>query len=221
VDALVVASAQRSVESFRRIEEQKTKYVLVDRQLTGLTAHYVGVDDEAVGEMATEHLIAVGCRNLAHIGGSHVSTARGRREGFRKTLTRHGLPIRDEYIVARELTDAGGDFSAYKAMQKLLQLDPRPDGVFCYNDPAAMGAMKAILDAGFRIPEDIAIIGSGNVAYADALRVPLSSIDQKSEAIGEGAAKLALSLVESKGTPRPKTLLFKPELIVRASSQRR
>lgn len=221
VDALVVASAQKTAESFRRIEEQKVKYVLVDRQLNGLNAHYVGVDDEAAGEMATEHLISVGCRNLAHIGGSHVSTARGRREGFRKALARHNMPIRDEYIVAREHTDTGGDFSGYKAMQKLLQLNPRPDGVFCYNDPAAMGAMKAILDAGLRIPQDIAIVGCGNVAYADALRVPLSSVDQKSESIGENAAKLALSLVEAKGTLKPKAMLFKPELIVRASTQRK
>jgi LacI family transcriptional regulator len=105
-------------------------------------------------------------------------------------------------------------------MRELLKLEPRPDGVFCYNDPTAMGAMRAILDAGLRIPEDVAVVGCGNVFYADFLRVPLSSVDQDSEAIGEHAANLAFSLVGAKAPVRPRTILLKPRLVVRASSQR-
>ena len=73
-------------------------------------------------------------------------------------------------------------------MQALLRTSPRPDGVFCSNEPIAMGAMKAILEGGYRIPEDIALIGCGNVDYASLLRVSLSSV-------GELAAALALALV--------------------------
>jgi LacI family transcriptional regulator len=105
-------------------------------------------------------------------------------------------------------------------MRKLLQLDPRPDGVFCFNDPTAMGAMNAILEAGLRIPEDIAVIGCGNVRYADSLRVPLSSIDQETEAIGERAAGLAFDLMESKAPVKPKSILLEPKLVVRASTRR-
>ena len=106
-------------------------------------------------------------------------------------------------------------------MKALLKLDPRPDGVFCYNDPTAMGAMSAILEHGLLIPEDIAIIGCGNVHYAPVLRVPLSSIDQNSEGMGAHAANLALSLVEGKnGAHRPKTILLQPTLVARASSLR-
>jgi LacI family transcriptional regulator len=220
VDALIVASTQWTVESFRRIEEHKTRYVLVDRQFTGLPANFVGVDDEAVGVMATEHLIDVGCRNLAHIGGPPVSTALGRRDGFRRALARHSLAILEPYTMVREQGDHAGDLSGYAVMQKLLRLDPRPDGVFCYNDPTAMGAMSAILEAGLRIPQDVAVIGCGNVRYADNLRVPLSSIDQQSETIGERAAGLALDLLESKGPVRPKNILLEPRLAVRASSRR-
>jgi LacI family transcriptional regulator len=220
VDALIIASAQRTVESFGRIEEQKTRYVLIDRQFAGLPANFVGVDDEAVGMMATEHLIDAGCRRLAHIGGPHVSTALGRREGFRRVLARHSLPISEPYTVVRQQGDHAGDLSGYSVMQKLLQLDPRPDGVFCYNDPTAMGAMNAILEAGLRIPEDVAVIGCGNVRYADSLKVPLSSIDQESEAIGERAAGLAFDMVESKGPSMPRTILLEPKLVVRASSRR-
>ncbi|MGH9693614.1 MAG: substrate-binding domain-containing protein, partial [Bryobacteraceae bacterium] len=103
----------------------------------------------------------------------------------------------------------------------LLRLKPRPDGVFCYNDPTAMGAMTAILEDGLRIPEDVAIIGCGNVHYASVLRVPLSSIDQRCELLGADAAKLALALIEGnhEGCP-PKTILLEPTLVARASSLR-
>jgi len=219
VDALIIASAQGSGQSFRRIDEHQIPYVLVDRQFSGFTANFVGVDDETVGMMATKHLIEAGCRRLAHIGGPQVSTALGRREGFRKALAQHGLPIPDAHMIAKAVTgDHAGDLSGHDAMRKLLRL--KPDGVFCYNDPTAMGAMNAILEAGLRIPEDIAIIGCGNVRYADSLRVPLSSIDQESEAIGAGAAGLALDLVGSKTAREPKTILLEPKLVVRASSRR-
>jgi LacI family transcriptional regulator len=93
--------------------------------------------------------------------------------------------------------------------------------VFCYNDPMAIGAMHVILDAGLRIPADIAVIGSGNLHYDSELIVPLSSIDQRTEQIGERAGRLTLSLLESKSRPKNKTFIIEPELVVRASSDRK
>jgi LacI family transcriptional regulator len=81
--------------------------------------------------------------------------------------------------------------------------------------------MKATLDSGLRIPEDIAFVGCGNILHADFLRVPLTSIDQNSVAIGERAARLALGLIESKTVEDPKTVLVEPRLLVRESSLRR
>ena len=75
VDALLIASAQWTVETFRRIEDQKTPYVLLDRHFAGLSANFVGVDDEAAGVLATDHLVECGCKHIAHIAGPHVSTA--------------------------------------------------------------------------------------------------------------------------------------------------
>jgi LacI family transcriptional regulator len=220
VDVLVVASAQRSIESFRRIEQQKTPYVLIDRKLDGLSAHFVGVDDVEVGRIATNHLFDAGCRYVAHIGGPDVSTAAGRAQGYREVLARRGAEERQEFIVMREHGDDAGDRSGFGAMKQLLQLKPRPDGVFCYNDPTAMGAMKAVLDAGLNVPEDVAIVGCGNVTYADFMRVPLTSVDQQTSKIGERAANLALSLLGQRPA-RPKQILLKPNLIERASTQRR
>lgn len=220
VDALIVASAQKSTESFRRIEEHRTPYIMLDRRFDKLAASFVGVDDEAAGMIATEHLIANGCRLIAHIGGKDISTAVGRLSGYRKALAKHGLQTPPQYVVCRAHGDDDGDVTGYKSMQSLLARDPRPDGLFCYNDPTALGAMKAILDAGLRIPEDIAMVGCGNVRYSDFLRVPLTSVDQDSEAIGERAGKLVLSIMESKMQPKPKSVLLEPKLIVRQSSMR-
>jgi LacI family transcriptional regulator len=80
--------------------------------------------------------------------------------------------------------------------------------------------MQAILEAGLRIPQDIAIAGCGNVQYAPLLRVPLTSVDQDSATLGERAAKLALSLVGRKENVRPRTVLTEPKLVVRESSLR-
>jgi LacI family transcriptional regulator len=221
VDALFVASTQWSVETLRpSIEQQRTPYILIDRKFTGLTANFVGVDDEAVGAIATEHLIDIGCRHIAHIGGPEVSTAIGRVEGFRRAMTRHGREVPLGSIIRGEQGDDASDLFGHQAMQQMLQRQPIPDGVFCFNDLVAMGAMRAILDAGLRVPEDIAVVGCGNAFYSDFLRVPLTSVDQNSDAIGEHAVNLAVSLIGATTPVRPESILLQPTLVVRASSLR-
>lgn len=218
LDVLLIASAQWRVDSFRRIEAQKKQYILVDRRFEGLAAHFVGTDDVAAGKLATQHLIERGCRRIAHLGGADISTAMDRLRGYRDALTESGLSAPPEYILRRGQSDEKGDSAGYEAMNALLALNPRPDGVFCYNDPMAMGAMEAVLAAGIRVPEELAIIGCGNVKYAHMLRVPLSSVDQNSEELGAKAATLALELAKSKGMLRPKTILLPPALVVREST---
>jgi LacI family transcriptional regulator len=218
VDALIIASAQIGVAMFRRIEESKTPYILIDRKFAGLSANFIGMDDVAAGRMATKRLISLGRRRIAHIAGPEVSTAAGRLDGYRDALAAHQLALSPDCFIVREYGDGSNDQSGYEAMRKLLTLSPLPDGVFCYNDPTAMGAMKAIVEHGLRIPEDIAIVGCGNVRYAGFLRVPLTTIDQQSEEIGDRSARLALAQIEAKGAGRPKTILLEPSLILRQSA---
>ena len=222
VDVLLIASAQSSVETLRHIEKRQTPYILIDRRFEGLAANFVGVDDEAVGLLATNHLIEQGCRRIAHIRGPQTSTAIGRLRGFTKALAAHGRQPLAEYIVPIGTSgDDRGEPGGYEAAKKLLALKRIPDGIFCFNDPIALGTMRAILDAGLRIPEDIAVVGCGNVLYSDFLRVPLTSIDQDSSRIGRLAAELALNLLAGKAPSRRKTQLVTPKLIVRASSLRK
>ena len=86
VDALIIASAQWTMESFRLLEERRVPFVLIDRQFTGLSANFVGVDDEVVGLLGTNHLIEQGCRRVAHIRGPETSTALGRLKGYKRAL---------------------------------------------------------------------------------------------------------------------------------------
>jgi len=220
VDALIVATTQLSTQSFLRIEEQNVPYVLIDRQLTDLTANFVGVDDQSVGMMATEHLIQCGCKRIAFMYGTALSPATGRLAGYRRALEKHGLQVRPEFIRAHDDAGDATNDAAYATMKELLRLPEPPDGIFGFNDQYAVSAMKAALDAGLRIPEDVAFIGSGNIQHADFLRVPLTTIDQNSLAIGERAAKIALSMIESKTPLEPRTVLLEPRLVVRRSSMR-
>jgi LacI family transcriptional regulator len=220
LDALIIASTQWTVESFRSIEEQRRPYVLVDRKFSGLPANFVGTDDLAVGRLATEHLIEIGCRRIAYVGGDYVSTAIERVQGYRGALGLAGLPASNQYILCRPHSDDAGDVTGYRAAKELLALPLIPDGIFCNNDPMALGVMEAVLEAGLRIPEDICIIGAGNVRYASALRVPLSSIDQNIAQLGKRSAELALSLMQAKTTPRPEQVVIQPKLIIRESTNR-
>ncbi len=219
VDVLILASCQSGAKSLERVNEQKMPLILIDREFRGFEANFIGTDDILVGEMATEHLVAIGRRRIAHIGGQRVSTSTGRLEGYRKTLARHGIVAPPGYVVRRRRGDESGDKTGQKAMEKLLRLQPRPDAVFCYNDPAAVGAMNAILAAGLRIPEDIAIVGCGNMRYAESFRVPLSSVDVSRKALGEQAGALALQLAARGKARKYRTLIVRPNLVVRESSR--
>lgn len=216
VDGLVVASAARD---WRRsipeaLKSDRVPYVLIDRKPPRLKVNFVGTDDEEIGTLGTEHLLEQGCKQLAHIRGPETPNSLRRALAFTRTLERHGLPYSPDYVTIAGRDDEGG----YRAMLELLKRKPAPDGVFCYNDPVAAGAIKAVLESGRRVPQDVAIVGAGNIRYSDLLRVPLSTIDQSSSAIGEVAARILLQCIGKKKPPAPESVVIKPRLIVRESS---
>ena len=221
VDVLLVASAQWTVEMFRRVEEAGIPYILIDRSFAGLAAHFIGVNDDEVGALATRHLAEVGCKRIAHIGGSELSPVVGRMEGYKRTLLKLGLPSDPELIYNVEHVEELGDATGYQATKKLLALSPRPDGIFCYNDAIAYGAISAVLDADLRVPEDVAIVGCGNILYNKFLKIPLTSVDQQTAQIGQRAGKLALQLIEAGEPVPPQRILLEPKLILRQSTQRK
>lgn len=220
LDTLIVASCRSSLDLFRRIERENTSYILIDRSFDGLSANFVGVDDEAVGTLATQHLVDIGCKRIAHIRGPETSPGKQRLRGYQRTLERNAMKFLPEYIITEPKGDVETRQRGAEAMRQLLQLNPRPDAVFCFNDPLAIGAMNCILDEGLRIPEDIALIGCGNLNYDDTLRVSLSSVDQRSREIGEETARVALGILTSKSPPAVENIVLQPQLVARASTQR-
>jgi LacI family transcriptional regulator len=221
VDVLLVASCQTQAETQAAkgpyFGPKGTPFLLIDRNFPQLSANFVGSNDFKVGEVATRHLIELGRKRIAHIGGQGSSPSTGRLEGYRKALAAARIKAPRNYVVIRERFEETGDSSGYQAMQELLSLETRPDAVFCYNDLTAIGAMKATMEAGFRIPQDIAFVGCGNLRYAEYLKVPLTSIDHETDRMGEIAAKLAMDIAKEPAQP-PQTILLEPKLIVRQSS---
>jgi LacI family transcriptional regulator len=218
VDGLIIASAQpaRSLSLFKQIQERKVPYVLIDRPIAGVRASFVGVDNHAIGRLATRHLIDRGCQRVAHLRGPEVGIATERLGGYRRALTEHGLRGQTCYVVAGGHSDCSG----YEGMRQLLKMRPAPDGVFCYNDPVAIGAMKAILEVGLKLPEDIAVVGAGNIHFSDVLAVPLTTVDQGTCRMGVLAAELLLERIAPKRSIRPKKILIPPTLVERESTRR-
>jgi LacI family transcriptional regulator len=217
IDALLVASCQLSLRGFCGVEDQRTPFILIDRDFPHLDAHFVGTDDYAAGLMATRHLLSTGKRRVAHIAGPQLSPGADRLRGYKDALKECGIAVRQPYIVSNSKVEEMGEQVGYQGARKLLQTKPRPDGVFCYNDLTAIGGIHAVAEAGLSIPDDVAFIGCGNVRYSDYLRVPLSSIDQSTMQLGEQAGKLALDLI-GKPAAAPRHILVEPKLVIRASS---
>jgi LacI family transcriptional regulator len=217
VDVLIIASCQPNLRNFYELGDNRTPYLLFDRNFPHLAAHFVGSDDVLVGELATNHLIEIGRKRIAHIGGRNSSPSFDRLRGYRNALLAANLPAPEQMVVSRERVEESGDTIGFQAMQELLSLKSRPDAVFCYNDLTAIGAIDATLKAGLRVPEDIAFVGCGNLRYANYLRVPLSSVDHGTAELGSIAGRFALDLA-AKPEQEPKTILVPSTLVARKST---
>lgn len=218
VDALLIASCQSNSRGFKSLVSSKVPYVLLDRLLPKLKAHFVGTDDIAAGRIATEHLLRIGRQRIAHIGGELISTSVGRLNGYKEALATNEIPFRQELVVIRSRLEEAGVQIGNNAMCDLLKLKQIPDAVFCYNDLTAVGAIRCLLTKGLRVPEDVAVIGCGNLRLSAYLEVPLSSVDQSPQQQGEEAAHLALSVIAGKQKNKEKQLLVEPKLILRDST---
>jgi LacI family transcriptional regulator len=220
LDVLIIASSSPDINVLQRIEEHGTPCILIDREAPDSTANFVGSDDRKIGMLATEHLIEMGCRRIAHIRGPGTSPSLRRLDGYLKTLERHGRKPLPGFVVESRTVDVRAQESGAKAVNQLLQLKPRPDGIFCFNDPVAIGVLEALWKRSVEVPNEICVIGCGNLHYDSLLRTPLSTIDQRSCLMGERSAAMALSLLSAKKVNRSQRIVVQPELVIRDSSRR-
>lgn len=214
-DGLILASSASPSETrfYRRLVRERAKMVLIDRQLDGIKFPTVTTDDVKVGELATEHLLNLGHARVGHLKGTVASTASMRFEGYQKALAKSRMPFDAELVRECGFTESDG----YRATREWLSNGDLPSAIFAANDPAAIGAMSAITEAGLRIPEDIAIVGGGNINYGDMLSVPLTTIAWSTSEMGQEAARLLIDLVEGKRGTKEQHIIVEPELVIRAS----
>ena len=219
VDGIVWAPAPGTGngELLREFHAQGIGLVMIDRDdYPSVPCHRVLTDDERAGVLATEHLLETGRRAIAHLAGPRLTHARRREKGWRDALRAAGIPIAPEWLVPAGFMEADG----YRAMKRLLTVKPRIDAVFAANDPAAIGAMKAIWEAGLTVPDDIAVVGVGNITFGDMLRVPLTTVSWSRTEVGREAATLLLNRLDDQGAEdeAPRRVIVPPRLIVRESS---
>jgi LacI family transcriptional regulator len=219
VDALVFASAHATAATgnedlLRQMIDAGKCVVMIDRDdRPGIPCHRVLTDDEHVGWIATSHLTTLGHRAIAHIAGPPIAHAKRREQGYRQALRDARIAVGPEWIQPAGFLERDG----HEAMRRLLTVHPRITAVFAANDPTAIGAMKAIWDAGLRVPEDIAVVGAGDIAHGDVLRVPLTTVSWSRQEMGTRAAELILEQVEGLPTRRFQRVVIPPRLVVRGS----
>lgn len=219
VDGIVLASANASGNSdlLQRLGALGVGLVMIDRDdHPGVRCDRVITDDHEVGRLATSHLIDQGCRAIAHLAGPNIVHAKRRAEGYRAALKAHGVRGRAEWIVRGGFKEADG----YRAMTKLLAVSPRVDGVFAANDPAAIGAMKALWDRGLRVPQDLKVVGAGHIAMGDLLRVPLTTVSWSREEEGRRAGELLFDRLGPDAPDKFRRVIIPPELVARESTAR-
>lgn len=179
--------------------------VAVSETIPGGRLPTIAIDNEAAAVAAVDHLLGLGHRRIAHIGGppGNVLTAQ-RARGWRRALARGGI---EDPPVFGDFTMASGE----AAMAALLARTPRPSAVFCANDEMAIGAMKAARAAGLDVPGDLSLVGFDDISFAAFTDPPLTTIRQPRREFGRAAVAALLH-----GRGRRQQIGF--ELVVRAST---
>ncbi|MFC7623722.1 LacI family DNA-binding transcriptional regulator [Microlunatus sp. GCM10028923] len=150
---------------------------------------YVGVDNIAAAGAATQHLIELGRKRIAAIGtvpGREGGTASQRFEGYRRAVAAAGLPVRQESV--QKFNRIQGE----AAMERLLDSEPRPDAVFCFNDLVAVGALATLRRRGLSVPGDVALIGWDDIREVSYSWPPISSIRADADQIAAIAVEMII-----------------------------
>jgi LacI family transcriptional regulator len=217
IDGLIIATSEYSEYSREEVEELGAldiPIVMVDRDLKGLERDLVILDNIQCAETLMNHLLNLGRKHIGIIVGPlHTLTASERLEGAKRALEKKGL-------FNNTLVRTGGFNleSGYQMMQGFIKDRISLDAVFCANDVMAIGAMKAIEQAGYRVPEDIAVAGFDDLSFSSLVKPPLTTIRQPIHEMGEIAVSLLMERIQGRFTGLPRKVVLPGELVVREST---
>ncbi|CAG7616662.1 LacI family DNA-binding transcriptional regulator [Leucobacter soli] len=215
VAGLLISPVHTDLSRLWHLRESGTPVVLVDRGSSDRSFSSVSVDDVEGGRVATQHLIDIGRRRIAFIGGPlSIEQVSQRLEGTQAVVAAHAdvsLTVHPtQALTVLEGRRIGEEIVAMPAEQ-------RPDAIFAANDLLAMGVIQALVMTGsLRVPEDIALVGYDDIDFAGAAVVPITSVRQPSAEIGATAVELLMR--EADGDHRPEQIVFQPRLVARTST---
>ncbi|WP_152266849.1 LacI family DNA-binding transcriptional regulator [Agriterribacter humi] len=204
-------------EHLENVGKRNLPLIFIDRDYEGFSAGSVTIDDYHGAFAAVEHLISTGRKRIAHLKGPNgMAVTEQRFRGYTECLTKHGLPVEERLIINTNFKVE----SALEPTAQLLELDHRPDAIFGVNDQVAIGAMKVIREKGWRVPEDIAVVGFDNSPISAYISPSLTSVGRPGRQIGEEAARIFLNYLDATTKKDvPVHIVLPSELIVRDSSR--
>ncbi len=217
VDGMIIASTShvyRATETIRKLREENFPFVMVS-YIEDEDIYYVGTDHEQGAFMATEYLIQQGYKQIGYISGEAGNLlADLRLKGYRRALEQYDRSLRQDFVFPLPMKFKDYD-SGYQIGQQFLQLSERPDALFVYNDLSALGFEQALLDNGYKVPDDVAIVGFDDIEQGKYAPVPLTTIHQPTDEIGQMAVEKLMKLVAEQ--PVAIRTILKPKLVIRAS----
>jgi len=214
VDALIVSAVHDGDEDELRAVAERTPVVLAIRGFAGDRLPTVRHNDVLGGQIAAQHLVELGHRDLAQLRGPvDVSSFSGRAAGYSSVLaTTTARDVSTEHVAAAPTQQEG-----HRLAKALLDRQgPLPTAIFAHNDMMAVGALDAIREAGLGCPGDISVIGYNDSPLTDHIDPPLTTVHLPSLEVGRRAARLALALMAGEKAGRSEQL--EPEIVIRAST---
>lgn len=219
VEGIFLSVAQETADSslFMHLEEVQRKgvpLIFIDREYRGVKASSITIDDYHGAFIATEHLIHMGCRRIAHLKGPNgLTISEQRLSGYRDCLHKYGLPVIEDWIVSTNFHAE----SALRPTRNLMSMDSPPDGIFGVNDYVSIAAIQILEDLKLTVPHDVKVIGFDNSSFAAYVKPSLSSVNRSSQQIGEEAARLFLNQA-SGGSDLFDNIVLEPQIVIRNSS---
>jgi DNA-binding LacI/PurR family transcriptional regulator len=219
VDGILISISKEtnSFDHFVNLQEGGIPLVFFDRIAPGINADQIITDDIDASYNATRHLIETGCKRIAHFAGPQgLVIGRDRLQGYLNALTEAGLPIDKRLIIEADTFE-----KARNTVGQMLDTGNVPDGIFAVNDMTAIGAMQTIQKRGYKIPDQISIVGFSD-GYLSGITDPhLSSVDQHGYEMGTTAAEMLFHRILSDEEEYvPEIKILKADLIVRGSSEK-
>ncbi len=216
VSGMLITPVGRILPRLRQLRDRGVAVVMVDRKTGSRDFSSVSVDDHRGGRLAAEHLLDIGRRRLAFIGGpAGLSQVRDRLAAAREAVEAHGDGATIRFVETDSMDAAAGRGGAETLLA--LPADERPDAIFAANDLVALGVLQALTLARVAVPEDVALIGYDDIDFADSAAIPLSSVRQPRDELGRRAAEILLDVIADPGT-KVRHVVLEPELVVRRST---